>query len=150
MLRRMAVHLIKLAVGIDSISHLQDRQRQRVADRKAAGEPAVLRILTRNTPRRGEDILSDGGSLYWVIKGRIEVRQRITGFEEATAADGTPRCAILLDPELVRVRGRRQRPFQGWRYLEGTDAPGDIAGSFEDYNEPPPGMAEELRELGLI
>lgn len=146
----MAVHLVKLAVGIDSIPHLQERQRQRVTDRRAAGEPPTLRILTRNTPRRGEEILAGEGSLYWVIRGRIQVRQRITGFEDAAAGDGTPRCAILLAPELVRVRSRRSRPFQGWRYLEGGDAPADVPGGLLEDDEPPPEMAEALRELGLI
>ena len=41
-----------------------------------AKEPQ-LRHLTRHTPRRQKEIL-DGGSIYWVIKGVIQVRQKIT------------------------------------------------------------------------
>jgi hypothetical protein len=146
----MSVHLIKLAVGIESIDHLRERQKQRIAERKAAGDGPVLRILTRNTPRRGDELLDAEGSLYWVIKGRVLVRQKITAIEPATASDSTPRCAIHLDRKLVRVRSKRSRPFQGWRYLEPENAPPDLPAGAAAEREPPPEMAAELRELGLI
>ena len=146
----MSVHLIKLAVGIESIDHLRERQKQRIAERKAAGDGPVLRILTRNTPRRGDELLDAEGSLYWVIKGRVLVRQKITAIEPATASDGTPRCAIHLDRKLVRVQSKRSRPFQGWRYLEPENVPPDLQAGATAEREPPPEMAAELRELGLI
>ncbi len=146
----MSVHLVKLAVGIESVDHLRERQKQRIADRKAAGDGPVLRILTRNTPRRADELLADHGSIYWVIKGQILVRQKIKKIEPATGHDGTPRCAIHLDRKLVRVRPRRSRPFQGWRYLEASSAPEDLPSGAAAEKEPPPEMAEELRELGLI
>jgi hypothetical protein len=146
----MAVHLIKLAVGIETIDHLGERQKQRIEERKAAGDGEVLRILTRNTPRRADELTAEGGSIFWVIKGRVLVRQKITSVEPATAQDGTPRCAIHLDPELLRVRPRRSRPFQGWRYLEDDNAPADLPAGAAEELEPPEEMAEELRELGLI
>ena len=37
-----------------------------------------LFFITRNTPKRSVI----GGSIYWVIKGFIRVRQRIIGFEQ--------------------------------------------------------------------
>lgn len=146
----MSVHLIKLAVGIESVDHLRERQKQRIAERKAAGDGPVLRILTRNTPRRGEELIRAGGSLYWVIKSRVLVRQKITAIEPANASDGTPRCAIHLDRKLVRVQSKRSRPFQGWRYLEPENAPADLPAGMDAEHEPPPEMAAELRELGLI
>jgi hypothetical protein len=146
----MSVHLLKLAVGIETIEHLRERQKQRIEERKAAGDGPVLRILTRNTPRRADEILGDGGSLYWVVRGRILVRQRITSIEPATGQDGTPRCAIHLDRKLVRVEPRRSRPFQGWRYLEPDNAPRDLPSGRQAEAEPPSEMAAELRELGLI
>lgn len=146
----MPVHLTKLAVGIETIDHLRERQKQRIAERKAAADGPVLRILTRNTPRRAEELIGEGGSLYWVIKGRVLVRQKITAIEPATGQDGAPRCAIHLDRKLVRVRPRRSRPFQGWRYLEDENAPADLPAGTEAEAEPPAEMAEELRELGLI
>lgn len=146
----MPVHLIKLAVGIETIDHLRERQKLRIAERKAAGEDPLLRILTRNTPRRADELTAEGGSLFWVIKGRILVRQQVTAIEPATGQDGTPRCAIHLDRKLVRVRPRRSRPFQGWRYLEDENAPADLPAGAKVEAEPPAEMAEELRELGLI
>ena len=140
----MSVHLIKLAVGIDSFSHLAQRQEQRVAD------GLKLQHLTRSTPRRATEIL-EGGSIYWVIKRAVRARQRIIGIDTAVNHKGLPRCALVLDPELVPVEARPCRPFQGWRYLEVKDAPKDALGGVGgDIDELPAEMAEELRELGLL
>lgn len=54
-------------------------------------------------PKRAEEILG-GGSLYWVIKGSIQCRQKIIRFDEYDSADGVQRCAIVLDPELIPRR----------------------------------------------
>jgi len=146
----MVLHLIKLAVGIESVAHLRERQRQRLAEQKGNGSKPRLRILTRNTPRRGDEILAGQGALYWVIKGHVLVRQPITAIEPATDSEGQPRCAIYLDERLIPVRSRRSRPFQGWRYLEGERAPPDAGGAAVDDDDAPPEMAAELRELGLL
>ena len=147
----MALHLIKLAVGIDSVNHLRDRQRQRLAEQSGNGGDRRLRILTRNMPRRVDEIVDQGGSLFWVVKGHVLVRQTITAIEPAPNSEGRRRCAIYLDPNLVGVRSRRLRPFQGWRYLEADRVPVDLAGGrLDDENEAPPEMAAELRDLGLL
>lgn len=154
----MALHLIKLAVGIDTVAHLRERQRQRLAAQAGNGagkghgngEEPRLRILTRNMPRRGDEIVGQGGSLFWVIKGHVLVRQAITGIEAVTSGEGNRRCAIYLDPSLIGVRSRRSRPFQGWRYLEADRAPVDAGGGLDDANEAPPEMAAELRDMGLL
>jgi hypothetical protein len=145
----MTVHLIKLAVGIDSLSHLSDRQAQRITEAVATGEAHVLRILTRSAPRRREEVL-DGGSIYWVIKGAVRARQRIIDIDTAVNHQGLPRCALILDAELVPVRARPQRAFQGWRYLEPGDAPDDAIGGLDQSDDMPAEMAEELRALGLL
>tara|TARA_R110002110_G_scaffold63045_6_gene175470 strand:+ start:3511 stop:3996 length:486 start_codon:yes stop_codon:yes gene_type:complete len=145
----MTVHLIKLAVGIESLSHLSERQAQRLADAAATGDGAVLRHLTRSTPRRRDEVL-DGGSIYWVIKGAVRARQRIVDIDTAVNHKGLPRCALILDRELVPVRARPQRAFQGWRYLEVADAPEDAIGLPDESEDMPVEMAEELRALGLL
>lgn len=152
----MALHLIKLAVGIDTVAHLRERQRQRLAAQAGngagnGGEPR-LRIMTRNMPRRGDEIVGQGGSLFWVVKGHVLVRQAITGIEAVAATgEGNRRCAIYLNPALIGVRSRRSRPFQGWRYLEADRAPVDAGtGGPEDENEAPPEMAAQLRDMGLL
>lgn len=145
----MTVHLIKLAVGIESVSHLAERQRIRLRDAEAAGETVRLRHLTRSTPRRTVEVL-DGGSIYWVIKGAVRARQRIVDIDTAINHKGLPRCALIFDPELVPVRARPMRAFQGWRYLEMADAPPDAIGVPDQSDELPAEMAEELRELGLL
>lgn len=145
----MTVHLIKLAVGIDSLSHLSERQTQRLADAAAAGETTALRHLTRSTPRRSDEVL-DGGSIYWVIKGAVRARQRIVDIDTAINYKGLPRCALIFDPELVPVRARPCRAFQGWRYLESADVPEDAIGGPDQSDDMPVEMVEELRALGLL
>lgn len=146
----MTVHLIKLCVGCDSVEDLRDWQERKLAARRKRGEPAVLQHVTRTMPKRREEVL-DGGSLYWVIKGFVRVRQRIVGLEPTVGQDGEPHCAIVYDPELIAVAARPQRPFQGWRYLEPENAPADIRESdWAAGEEPPPAMLAELRELGLL
>ena len=139
----MPVHLKKLLVGSASFEALQEWQNSRVA----ANMP--LMHLTRNRPRRAEDILA-GGSIYWIIKGVMCARQPIIELREVTRADGRPACGIVLAPGLVKVEPTRMRIFQGWRYLEAKDAPHDVLVSQEDGEEMPPAMVAELRELGLL
>ncbi len=146
----MTVHLIKLAVGIESVSHLAERQKLRLEAAVAAGEEPVLKHLTRNTPRRAAEVL-DGGSIYWVIKRAVRARQRIVKIDTAVNRQGEPRCALIFDPEIVPVRAQLNRAFQGWRYLEARDAPPDAIGlADDDTDELPSEMAEELRDLGLL
>ncbi|MHA1517296.1 MAG: DUF1489 family protein [Alphaproteobacteria bacterium] len=145
----MTVHLVKLCVGIDSVQDLRNWQARRLASLRQAGEPAELRHRTMQTPRRRDEVL-DGGSLYWVIRGVILVRQRIVDLTKAAKDDGRRCCGIVLDPELVATRLHPRRAFQGWRYLEAEDAPPDAPALEDATDDMPTGMREELRELRLI
>ena len=137
----MTVHLKKLSVGTASIDSLRGLQAQRIAN------VGRLIHITRNRPRRAEELL-DGGSIYWIIKGVMAARQAIIDFVEAQRADGSPACGIVLSPEIVTVAPTRMRIFQGWRYLEVADAPIDV-GTNNDENMPSEFVAE-LRELGIF
>ena len=148
----MPVHLRKLCVGVDHVDQLAAWQARRLA--ASGGKPGSLFHQTRSHPKRRDEILQ-GGSLYWVIRGIMRVRQRIVGIEDAPLETGDhdmrrrPACRLILDPELVLVEPRAHRPFQGWRYLEPADAPRDLEAG-DATAEMPPGMAAELKELGLI
>ena len=124
----MPLHIIKLCVGADSIDDLAQWQAGRLKAQKAQGikKPRIFHT-TFMKPKREDEVL-DGGSLYWVIKNHIIVRQKLIGFEEVKDKDGKAMCRIHLDPELVRTKSRKKRPFQGWRYLEPGDAPPDVDG----------------------
>ena len=143
------VHLIKMAVGIDSVEHLARRQAERVRLMVEAGQEPVLRHITRNTPRRAAE-LCEKGSLYWVIRGFIAVRQRVLACERVVNSEGRPSCALVLDPSLVRTQMRPSRPFQGWRYLPTAKAPPDVTGAEDGSDDLPAEMADELRTLGLL
>ncbi len=98
-------------------------------------------------PRRAGELL-EGGSIYWVIRRAVRVRQRILALDPVMGEDGRRRCALSLDPKLVPVEVRPWRPFQGWRYLEAIDAPPDVSG--DDLDDMPETMKMELRHLGLL
>ena len=148
---KSTLHLIKLSVGTDSVEGLADWQERRRTHWKAVEGRAIARHITRMTPRRGDAILAGGGSIYWVVRGFVQARQRILAFEPAPGAGGRPSCAILLDDALVRVVPRAHRPFQGWRYLRGEDAPADLPADFAAEGDTlPPRLAAELGELGLL
>jgi len=146
----MTLHIIKLCVGAESIADLEHWQKGRLAEQKRAGQAPRLFHTTRMVPKRQDEIVGRG-SLYWVIKGIIQVRQRIIGFDSGAKADGTPCCLLLLDPKLVPVRPAVRKAFQGWRYLNAEDAPPDLKGGSKNaIGQLPPKMRKELAELGLL
>lgn len=138
-------HLIKLSVGTDNVDSLADWQRMRAAERP----DGLPRHVTRMWPRREDEILA-GGSIYWVIKGVIQCRQRIVRLDKVTGEDGINRCAIILDPELIRTASALRRPFQGWRYLNAADAPPDLSSSAQTEEPLPPELAGALAEIGVL
>ncbi|MGY6531137.1 DUF1489 family protein [Glycocaulis sp.] len=137
----MALHLIKLCVGVDSIEDLEARRAK-----SAPGSGPVFHV-TRMSPKRRDEVL-DGGSLYWVIKRVIQVRQRIIDLEEITGEDGISRCCIWMDRELIRTSPRPKKPFQGWRYLKAADAPPDLSSPAAGGEELPGELRRKLIELG--
>ncbi|MAY62124.1 MAG: lysophospholipase [Rhizobiales bacterium] len=144
----MALHLIKLCVGADSVEDLESWIAHRTDMQRAAGQPLRQVHVTRMQPKRGDELL-DGGSLYWVIKGNVQARQRLVGIEPFTDNEGIARCRLVLDPVLVHTRWQPKRPFQGWRYLKDEDKPADL-GADEGVEELPPELRGELASLGLL
>ena len=136
----MPLHLLKLAVGVDSIDHLRRLRAARRAERGASW------VYTRNCPRRAEEVLA-GGSIYWVIRGQIRVRQLVTGFRAEHDDSGRRYCLVEVDEGLIPTVLRAWRPFQGWRYLLPLDAPPDRWRAGEPTSDR---MLAELRSLGLI
>ncbi len=145
----MTVHLIKLCVGVETPRELAEWQARRLKRLAQAGKTREHCHRTLQTPRRRAEIL-DGGSLYWVIKGFVLVRQRILDLRADAKDDGTSCCGIVLDWDLVPTRPQPRRAFQGWRYLEVADAPPDAKSFADESDEVPRAMRKELRELRLI
>lgn len=144
----MTLHLIKLCVGADDVEDLRTWQAERLAEKRKKKEKPVLAHVTRMVPTRAAEIL-DGGSLYWVMKGYIRCRQRLLDIEPFVDGEGIKRCRLVLDPEIVLVRRRERRAFQGWRYFEAKDAPADVKG-VDDVDDMPEAMRAELEALGLL
>jgi hypothetical protein len=134
----MSLNISKVAVGCASIDALKRRQESRVAD-------GIVPLVTRFRPKRAEELI--GGSVYWIVKHRITVRQTILGFADR---EEDRRTIIRLDPELVPVRALPKRAHQGWRYLAEADAPRDLAGDDDGLATLPPELAARLAGLALI
>jgi len=135
----------KLSVGTENVSDLDAWQ----GTKRAQAADGLPRHVTRMWPKRTDEILPNG-SMFWVIKGSILCRQRIVRFDEYQSADGIRRCAIVLDPELIRVAPTLKRPFQGWRYLKASDAPVDLPKGREAEEALPAELSAKLAEIGLF
>lgn len=145
----MALHLIKLCVGADSIQDLREWVAERSLNAIAAGlEPHSVHT-TRMVPKRIEELL-EGGSLYWVIKGQVLARQKLMNIETFTGGDGIQRCHLVLGPEVIETAPQPKRPFQGWRYLKDEEAPRDLGKMGEGVAALPEELRRELAELGLL
>ena len=146
----MPLHLIKLAVGCESVKELKSRIAERMATARKKGLPLRHIHITRMTPKRDEELLS-GGSLYWVIKGEIAAREKLIAIEPFRDKDGIGRCRLVMQPKVIALSPRPMRAFQGWRYLAEDSAPPDLgkaaAASVASMPEP---MRRELRDLGLL
>ena len=137
----MAVNLIKLSVGSESVETLRDWQ----SNPRAQGPDGLPRHITRMWPKREDEVQS----IYWVIQGVIQCRQKVLRFDEVIGADSIRRCAFVLEPTLIRTTPVNRRPFQGWRYLAIEDSPPDLKeGAREDAL--PSELSAALADLGVI
>ena len=139
----MPLHLTKVAFGATSLDHLI----QRLSARAALGP---VELTTRYLPKRHAEIADPegaGGSLYWIVKHQLVARSPILGFGEVESG----RVSIRLDPVPVLVQARGRRAHQGWRYLEGTDAPPDLVeGTASGIEQLPADLQGALAGLALL
>ena len=145
----MPLHLIKLCVGCDSVADLEDWIKQKLTEKKKRRQKPEHIHTTRMVPKRAEE-LTDGGSLYWVIRGQISCREKILAIRPVTGKDGIRRCQVVLDGKVVLVEPRPRAAFQGWRYLEAKDAPRDLSRAAPGAARMPEQLRRELQELGLL
>lgn len=145
----MPLHMVKLCVGCESVEDLESWIGSRLDARRSSGEPAEHFHTTRMVPVR-KDELTGGGSLFWVIKGMVQCRQRLLGIRPFTDDDGVGRCHLILDPAVVRTDWLPKRPFQGWRYLKAGEAPADLAEGHAALVDMPVKLRRDLMELGLL
>lgn len=145
----MPLHLIKLCVGCDSLEDLVDWIAYRLEEARRTGLQPEYAHVTRMVPKRASELV-DGGSLYWVIKGNVQCRQRIVAVDPFTDSEGVGRCRFVLDPAAVATAWQPRRAFQGWRYLADKDAPRDLRAGRKGQLSLPPSLRQELAELGLL
>lgn len=148
----MHVNIMRPCVGIHSPMELYDHQ---LAHRGIVDDNGrkLNYFTTRNTPKRANELL-DGGSVYWIIKGAIVMRQTILDVETLLDDNGKKYCLITKDPEIILTTPKPQRAMQGWRYLEANQAPKDLypldPDAENEQDQLDEGMAKDLAELGLL
>ncbi|RLP23411.1 DUF1489 family protein [Mesorhizobium sp. YM1C-6-2] len=145
----MSLNILKLCVGCESVEDLEEWIAEKLEQRRRAGEPVEHWHTTRMVPTRAAEI-TDGGSLYWVIKGSVQCRQRLLEVRPFVDDEGISRCRLMLDPVVVRTEWQPRRAFQGWRYLKQNEAPADLGKGRKGIAEMPPKLRQELAELGLL
>src|ERR1700736_1613928 len=145
----MPLHIIKLAVGCESVKELKGwvAERMKTAKKKALPQRPVH--VTRMTPKGVDEILA-GGSLYWVIRGEIAAREKIVAIEPFRDRDGIGRCRLVMQPRVIAVSPRPMRAFQGWRYFTEDAAPPDLKSAGTGVAAMPEPLRRELRDLGLL
>lgn len=138
----MTYNLKKIAVGIETIERLRIRQEMLF---NAYGK---ILHTTRNMPKQKEQLIKTG-SIFWIIKRNVLVRQKILDIISVIRDDGSKGCEIELDKNLVRVIPTPMKPFQGWRYYMVDDTPPDLnLGNLEN-EDLPENINSELIKLGL-
>ena len=144
-----SIHIIKLVVGVETLAEFYELQKHHTIDYH--GTPATP-CWTRYRPKRGDEILREGGSIYRVIKNRICCRHKILGFEMVETEQKGKMCMIMQDAEMIETVSMPKRPFQGWRYLKPSDAPVDKGLYTGNDNAPTitPELEEELRNAGIL
>jgi hypothetical protein len=145
----MALHLLKLCVGCDAIEDLDEWIALRLKEARRAGRKPVHFHVTRMIPKRAEELV-EGGSLYWVIRGNVQVRQRILGVEPFRDKEGIQRCRVVLEPKTIATEWQPRRAFQGWRYLKSEEAPRDLDNARAGLRQLPPELRRDLADLGLL
>ena len=142
----MRINIVKLCVGATSIDDLSDWQARQKRMRDGFGLDPRPVCETRMTPKRRDEVIA-GGSLYWVIKGVILVRQTIEDIVSIEDEAGRSRCELVVNPTLVRTAPQKRKAFQGWRYFEMRDTPADLTVT-SGGEALPEGLRAELIELG--
>ena len=145
----MTINLVKLVAGVPDIKTFYEWQQREIFDYH--GTRAVP-CWTRYKPKQAEEILQSGGSIYRVIKNRIQCRHKILGFEIVETDEKGTMCMIVQDAQMIETIHLPKRAFQGWRYLKASDTPKDL-GIYTrsgDSNAPPPELEAELKDAGLL
>lgn len=143
----MTLHLIKLCVGCSSPEELAAWIDYRLAEMRVDGQTPEQMHTTRMVPKQVDELL-DGGSLYWVMKGNVQCRQKLLDIRPFTDTEGIQRCHLVLEPKIILTAWQPRRAFQGWRYLKPDDAP--IDENSNGKNQLPAELRQELADLGLL
>ncbi len=143
------MNLIKLCVGASSIEDLENWQQARLAALVLARQDAVIMHITRQAPKKLEG-LAQPASLYWIIRGLVCCRQTILELRPMVDEQGVRRCGLCLAPQIIRVQPQPRRPFQGWRYLDVSDAPPDLDACQTQQEPLPTKISQHFQDLGLL
>jgi len=86
----LTYNLKKIAVGIETIERLRIRQEM------LFNTYGKIMHTTRNMPKQKEQLIKTG-SIFWIIKRNVLVRQKILDIISVIRDDGSKGCEIELD-----------------------------------------------------
>ena len=75
----MTVHLVKIAVGAESVEDIAEFQKQRRAKLKAERGKPILIHKTRNMPKRESEIIKTGSIPSWCAPCRSPISRSRAG-----------------------------------------------------------------------
>ncbi len=142
----MTLHIVKVAAGIATLNRLEEIVAQYSYDDPDLGP--IMPMSSRNRPQRPEVL--EGGSVYWIIKGKIVARAHIVAIRDDERPDGRKGCQICITPKVIHTVPFLKRGFQGWRYLKPEDAPADLITGDSETGKGSADLANELQALGLL
>ena len=145
----MALNLLKLCVGCDSVEDLEEWIAMRLDERRRAGEPVEHFHTTRMIPTRAAELV-DGGSLYWVIKGSVQCRQRLLEIRPFVDGEGISRCHLMLEPVVVRTDWQPRRAIPGLALPEAERSAARSRRGPQGRRRDAVKLRQELTELGLL
>ncbi len=139
----MTLNILRTAAGCASLDELAERIESFsvLFEKQKCG-----RFTTRNTPKRAQEILNGQGSVYWIIKNRIQARSQILAI---LGTQGV--CTVVFHPDLIQTVAVSQRAVQGWRYLDRAKTPRDrglyMPGTDDSCDS---ALSEDLKASGLL
>lgn len=84
--------------------------------------------------------------MFWIFKHQLVARSPILRFAEAELG----KTHIVIAAQMIAVHPLPRRAHQGWRYLNDSDAPRDLAEGESAEDVMPGKLAGELARLGLV
>ncbi len=94
--------------------------------------------------------MTEGGSLYWVVKGNVQCCQLLLEIMTFVNPEGIGLCCMLLESTVICNEWQPRLAFHGWYYLKPAEASVNLSQGNSALTEMSPTLRMKLAELGLL